>query len=115
LPSSPLALNKLSLPLPPIDYQLQLGLAGGAAIAIELPVGIAFQATPNVYTFASINIANIKIHDTVNAFMFADFIPIALGGFYSMDKLDIGAVFSDDLEHAGDHLAFSLTARYFMK
>jgi len=115
LPSSPLPLDKFSLPLPPLAYQLQLGLAGGAAIAIELPVGIAFQATPNVYTFASINIANIKIHDTVNAFLFADFIPIALGGFYSMDKLDLGVVFADDLKDAGNHLAFSLTARYFMK
>jgi hypothetical protein len=115
LPSSALALNKFSLPLPPLAYQLQLGLAGGAAIALEVPVGVGFQATPNIYTFASLNLANIKIKDTVNAFLFADFIPIAIGGFYSMDKLDIGAVFADDLEHAGDNLSFTIAARYFMK
>jgi hypothetical protein len=115
LPSTPLALDHFSLALPPIGYQLQLGLVNGAAIAIEVPVGVGFQATPNIYTFAAINIANIKIRDTVNAFLFADFIPLSLGGFYSMDKIDIGAIFADDLKNAGDHLAFSVAARYFMK
>jgi hypothetical protein len=114
-PNGAQSLSKVGFPMPPVAYQLQLGLTSAAAIALEVPVGASYQFTPNVYAFLETNLANIKIAHTTNAFIVNDFIPIGLGAFYSLDKLDIGAVFSDDLKQAGDYLQFALLARYYAK
>lgn len=115
LPSESASLSKLSFPLPPIGYQLSVGLTNSAAIALALPIGLGIQATPNVYVFAATNLANLKIANTSNAFLFKDFVPLGLGGFYSTDKVDVGAVFADDLKQAGSYLSFQLMLRYFVK
>ena len=115
LPSSAASMTKLAFPLPPLPYQLAIGLNNGGAIALDLPVGVGYQASPKVYAFGMLNLAHIRIANTANAFVFADFIPVVLGGFYSLDKLDIGAVFSDDLKQGTDYLRFDVTVRYFLK
>jgi hypothetical protein len=115
LPHPDVSLARFGLPFPPMPYQLTIGVNNGGAIALALPVGIGIQATPEVYLYAATTLANFKIIHSVNAFLFADFIPLTLGGFYSLPKIDIGAVFSDDLKQAGDYLTFSLVARYFVK
>lgn len=98
--------------------QLVLGFNNSQALALALPVGVGLQATHQIYAFAALNIADIYFANgpkTVD-FLFADFIPIELGAFYSMSsQLDLGITFSDDLEHAGDFFAFTLGARYFIK
>jgi hypothetical protein len=118
LPATPhpdVSLSRAGFAFPPMPYQLTLGVNNGGAIALNLPVGVGIQAAPRIYVFAATNIANIKIAHTANAFLFADFIPLTLGGFYSLPKLDVGAEFSDDLKQAGDYLAFTIVARYFIK
>jgi len=118
LPATPhpdVSLARSGFAFPPMPYQLALGFNSGGAIALNLPVGVGIQAAPKVYVFAATNIANIKIANTANAFLFKDFIPLTLGGFYSINKLDIGAEFSDDLKQAGDYLAFTIMARYFVQ
>ena len=113
LPNSPASLTRSYFALPPLPYQLSIGVTNGSAIALELPVGVGFQAAPKIYAFAATNLANIKIAKTVNAFLFADFIPISIGGFYSLAKLDLGAELGGDLKQGTDYLRFQLVARYY--
>src|SRR5262245_47472631 len=115
LPHPDVSLSKQGIAFPPMPYQLTLGFNSGGAIALGLPVGVGGQVKPNIYLFAATNLANIKISNTSNAFLFKDFIPLTLGGFYSLQQLDIGAEFSDDLKQAGDYLAFTILVRYFVK
>jgi hypothetical protein len=112
LPPSSVSLTKLALPLPPFSYQLALGLNNAGTMALELPVGFGMQATPKLYAFASLNFAHIRIANTQTAIMFADFIPLTLGAFYTLNKLDLGVVFSDDLKQGTDYLRLDTVARY---
>lgn len=115
LPDSTVSQSKLSIPLPPLAYQLAVGLNGGGAIALDVPVGLGYQASPKLYAFVDIDLAHIRIKNTVNRFLFKDFIPIQLGAFYALDKLDLGASLSDDLKQGFDYLRFDIVARYSLE
>lgn len=115
LPHPNVGLSRSGFAFPPMPYQLTIGLNNSGAIALGLPVGVGFQAAPNIYAFAATNLANIKLSHTSNAFLFSDFIPLTIGGFYSLSKVDLGAMFSDDLRQAADYLSFSIVARYFIR
>jgi len=114
LPNATSSVTKLAFPLPVLPYQLQVGLSGGAPIALTLPVGLGYQASAKLYTFASLDLANIRIANTSNAFLFKDFIPLAIGGFYQLDTLSVGATFADDLKQGFGYLRFELVARYLL-
>lgn len=114
LPSSAGSLGK-SAPLPPIPYQLSIGLSSLDAIALDLPAGLGYQASPKLYTFGALDFARLGMNNATSALVFSDFIPISLGGFYAMPKMDIGAVFSDDLKQAADYLRFDVVVRYSIK
>ena len=82
-----------------------------------MPVGLALQATPQVYAFLQTDIARFGISNSSNAFLFADFIPLDLGLFYAAShQLDVGAFFDlPDLKNAKfDVLEFGIAARYYM-
>ena len=96
LPHGSLSLSKLAFALPPQPYQIVVGLNNKGAIAFDLPAGIGIQATPQIYAFASITLLQLNFANTQNAFLIRDFIPIAVGGFYSLEKLDLGATFATD-------------------
>jgi hypothetical protein len=113
-PNTSASLSRLAFALPVLSYQVQIGLSGGGTTAITLPIGLGYQASPKLYTFASVNLANIRIANTSNAFLFKDYIPIAIGGFYSFDTFSVGASFADDLEQGFGYLRFELTARYLL-
>lgn len=115
MPSTTASLSKLAFALPPLPYQLAIGLNGGGTVALDLPIGIGYQAKPKIYALAMLDLAHIRISNTANAFLFKDFIPISLGGFYSLDKIDVGALFSDDLKRGSDYLRFEIVARYMLK
>lgn len=115
LPHPDVSLSRSGFAFPPMPYQFTLGLNNSGAIALGLPAGVGFQATPTIYAFAATNLANIKLSHSSNAFIFSDFIPLTIGGFYSLNKLDLGATFSDDLRQAADYLSFSIVARYFIR
>jgi hypothetical protein len=98
--------------------QLVLGFNNSQPIALALPAGIGLQATPQIYVFGALNLADIYFSNGPKTadIIFADFIPIELGAFYSLNStLDLGITFSDDLEHAGDLYAFTFGGRYFVK
>jgi hypothetical protein len=117
LPALPSSSGNLSstAALPPLPYQLTIGLSSKGAIGLDLPVGAGFQATPKIYAFATLDLAHIGMSNTNSAFVFADFIPLALGGFYAANKIDIGAVLGDDLKQGADYLRFDIVARYSLK
>ncbi len=114
-PASPATLSKLSFALPPLPYQLAIGLNNSGTVALDLPAGLGYQAKPNVYAFAMLNLAHLRIANTANAFLFKDFIPFTLGGFYTRKLLDVGVVFSDDLKQGSDYLRLDLLVRYSIK
>ncbi|HEX5060216.1 MAG TPA: hypothetical protein VFV99_12695, partial [Kofleriaceae bacterium] len=64
LPNSTVSLTKLSFPLPPLPYQLAIGLNNAGTIALDLPVGVAYQATPKIYAFGLLDLAHIRIANT---------------------------------------------------
>ncbi|HUS33251.1 MAG TPA: hypothetical protein VMZ53_32335 [Kofleriaceae bacterium] len=118
LPALPNASGGLSgaAGLPPLPYHLSLGLGQGATIALEVPVGIGYQASPKLYAMAMTSLAHIDMKNSTGAFLFADYIPFSLGGFYAKDaKLDIGAVISDDVKQGLGYLRFDIVARYYLK
>lgn len=115
LPHPDISLARSGFAFPPMPYQLTLGLNNNGAIGLSLPIGIGYQAMPNLYAFAATNLANIKISHTENALLFADFVPLTVGGFYSLRNVDLGAVISDDLRQPADYVAFSIVARYFVR
>jgi len=96
--------------------QFRVGLNNGNNSDLQLPVGVGLQATPNLYAFADTNIANIGISPSGSSAIFADFILLTLGAFYSPNgQLDVGATFQDDLKNAGDAYIISFAARYYVK
>nr|HEX4315069.1 hypothetical protein [Kofleriaceae bacterium] len=100
----------------PTGYQFTANLNNGNAVELGIPVGVGYQATPNVWVYGQTLLANLVLNGGGdNAFIFSDFIPITLGAWYSMDKLDVGASFGDDLKNAGDFYAITLNARYWVK
>lgn len=103
-----------------LGYQLNIGLNNSQPITLGLPVGVGLQAAPNVFVFAETEIANIYLSNgpgnSSGAFIFSDFIPIALGAYFSAsDQLDLGVTFLDDLKNAGDAYAFTFGGRYYIK
>ena len=104
--------------LGPNPYQLSFGLNNDNPIDFNLPVGFGYQATPNIWVYGQLVIFDILSvnSNTSSAFIFSDFIPITIGGFYTInDKMEAGLSFGDDLEHAGDLYAFTLNFRYWVK
>lgn len=87
-------------------------------ILFNLPVGFAFQATPNVYAFAGTNLAIIGLANAegIDGFIFADFIPLALGAFFSpSNTMDLGATLDlGDLKADEMDLSVILHARLHM-
>jgi hypothetical protein len=114
-PASAAPVSKLSLALPPLPYQLAIGLTNAAPIVFDVPAGLGYQLSPNVYAYGMFNLAHIAIKNNPNAFIFADFIPFALGGFYTRKQIDVGFVFSDDLKQGTDYLRLDLLLRYAIK
>jgi hypothetical protein len=102
----------------PNAYQVTALLNNSNAFLITLPVGAAYQLAPNIWGYVQTEIADFLVNNGGNtAFIFADFIPITIGGFYSLPapKLDIGLSFGDELKNAGDTYAFTVNVRYFIK
>ncbi len=98
--------------------QLNITLDGDVKpVYLALPVGVGYQATPELWARLDTNIANIEISDSATGFIFADFIPLTASIIYNLQPaLDITASigFSDLKENAGDNLNFAIGAQYYM-
>jgi hypothetical protein len=115
LPASAVSLTKYALPLPPQPYQLAIGLNNAGTIALDIPIGLGYQINPKLYALGALDLAHIRIANTENAFLFRDFIPVSLGAFYVLDKLDLGATLSNDFDKGFDLVHFDTFVRYSIK
>jgi opacity protein-like surface antigen len=91
--------------------QLSIGLEDPNAINLALPVGIGFQAAPNIYAAVQTQVLNIGISEADSGFIFADYLPLSLGATFSpSNTLDVGAsiTWGDFLaeDAAGDTVGF---------
>ncbi|MEP6859325.1 MAG: hypothetical protein ABJE66_01820 [Deltaproteobacteria bacterium] len=101
----------------PLGQHLSIGLNNSGPITLDVPVGLALQATPQVYAFLQTDVARFGFSNSSNAFIFADFIPLDLGVYYAAShQLDVGAFLNlPDLKNAKfDVLEFGIAARYYM-
>ena len=101
-----------------LGSQIHIGLNNSGPVGIDLPVGAAIQATPQLYAWVQTNLAHIKIANDSNYLLFSDFIPVQVGALFAAvpHKVDIGATLNiPDLEHSpGDALEFSLLGRLYL-
>lgn len=101
----------------PLGQHLSIGLNNSGPITFDVPVGVALQATPQLYAFLQTDIARFGFSNSSNAFLFADFIPLEIGAYFAAShQLDVGAFFNlPDLKNAKfDVLQFGIGARYYM-
>jgi hypothetical protein len=88
-------------------------------ITLGIPVGVGFQATPELYVQADTTIATINISDSATTVIFSDTTPLVLTAFYNvMPALDVSAGLRMDVTPAvggvGDTLGFLIGARYYL-
>ena len=99
--------------------QLVIGLDPNF-IELDIPVGVGFQATPELYVQLDTTIAAINIKDSATAVIFADTTPLSLTATYNvMPALDVLAGIALNLTPpdpigVGDTFAILLGARYYV-
>lgn len=95
--------------------QLSIALEGDVKpIDISLPVGVGYQATPQIWAFVDTSIGTIEIADSATVLFGADVIPLGAGAFFSpSNAMDFGArIGFPDLKEAGaDFLTVTASAR----
>jgi hypothetical protein len=83
--------------------------------SFHLPVGLGYQLDGKLYLYGEIELAKLNINADANAFLFADYVPLRLGGFYSVShQLDVGLAFEfPDLKDLAGGYAVLLRARAY--
>lgn len=104
--------DKIALYTP--GNQLTIGLDPNF-IALNIPIGVGFQATPELFVALETNIATIDIKDSATAVIFSDTTPLQLTATYNaMPALDVLVGVATDLTNEpGDTLAILIGARYY--
>lgn len=103
-----------------VGQHLNISFDSNTATTFDIPVGVALQATPQLFAYLEFDLARINIvnaptgTDAVQViFSDAHGIPTSIGGFYSVNKnLDVGLNILDDLKNAGDFYVLALAARF---
>jgi hypothetical protein len=101
----------------PVGQHLSLSLDDMGPISFDVPAGAGMQVTPQLFAYLSTNLAHINISNDASGFFGADFIPLQLGGQFSINKnLDGYASFIlPDLKNAKfDLFAFTVGATYYV-
>ncbi len=99
----------------PVGNHLQISLADNGPITFDVPVGFGYQAMPQLYAFATTQLASLSISNSDTTFIFADYIPLGLGALYSVNKnIDVaGQIELGDLKEGFDLFAFTIGARWY--
>lgn len=92
------------------------GEAAIRPIYFTLPVGVGYQATPELYVQVDTNIINLEIADSETTLIFADRTPILVTGTYNAKpNLDVFAAIGTDITNEpGDTLNFLIGANYYL-
>ena len=82
-------------------------------VAFTIPVGLAYQASPQVYLYASTIIGAIAVSPKTDSYLeFRDVIPVIAGAWITVaPKFEIGASITDDLKDASNNYFFELGGR----
>jgi hypothetical protein len=103
----------------PGSQQLRISLEDDAAmtkpIDLSLPIGVGYQATPELYLQLDTKLVQLDLSDSANVVIGADATPVAVTVLYNaLPALDVQAVLSTDLSNSpGDALSFLVGARYY--
>lgn len=101
----------------PAGQHLSISLDDGGPKTFSFPVGVAVQATPQLYAFAQTNLATILLSDPAGGdrvTFIGDSIPLSLGAFFNVNRnIDAGGSFQTDLRGIGDYYVITLGARYY--
>ena len=101
-----------------LGRQLTIGLNNGGPVAIDIPAGVEFQASPQLYLWAETNLFQIDIHDSNSAVIFSDNIPLEVGALFAAvpHKVDLGVALNlPDLENRQfDLVEVSLLGRLYL-
>ena len=83
---------------------------------MHIPVGFGVQVNENIFGFVETDIAQIEISDSDSGFIFADFLPLNIGAFFSpSNTMDFGGQISwFDLSDAADYVTIVGMARLHM-
>lgn len=109
--------DKLAVVTPGGQLSISLEEVGGVRpIALNLPVGVGYQASPVFYVQLDTRIASIEISDSPTTVIFADTTPITVTATYNAKpNLDAFVAISTDLTNEpGDTLAFLVGANYYL-
>lgn len=103
----------------PSGQHLHIGLSGDESKTFAIPVGVAFQATPQLYLHVDTTVATISLSDPgmgSRVVSYGDVVPFGVGAWFNVNKnLDVGASFASlDLPHAGDFWTILIGGRYFL-
>ena len=107
--------DKLAIQSP--GSQLQIALDGDPKpITLGLPVGVAYQASPQIHAFVNTELANLSISNSSTIIFGADYVPVTVGAFFSpSNTMDFGASIGwFDLVDASDFINISLVGRLHM-
>lgn len=97
--------------------QLSIALDGEVKpITLGVPVGVGFQASPQIHAFVDTELMRLSISDSETVVFGADYIPLRAGAFFSpSNTLDVGASIGWlDLKEASDTIAILATASLHM-
>lgn len=100
----------------PVGQHLSISLESDGPITFDVPVGFMYQATPELNVHLSTALLNLSISNSDTVVFGADYIPLSLGGLYSVTpNIDVtGQFVLPDLKEAGfDLLAFMVGARWY--
>jgi hypothetical protein len=87
---------------------------GQSPIFLNLPVGVLYQATPQIFLQLDTLLASIEIADSTTTVFGADSVPLTLtAGFTPIRTIDLGITVADDLRDAGDTLALGVFFRFY--
>ncbi len=97
-------------------HQIVIGIEEGAPKLINIPVGLGFQATPQIFAHLTTNIATIGLDPSGSAVFGADFIPLQVGAFFSpSNTMDFGATLAwIDLKELSDVVGAAVHFRLHM-
>jgi hypothetical protein len=98
--------------------QIVIGLVDetGKGKSINVPVGVGIQVNPQIFAHVDTNIATIGLDPSGSAFIFADFIPLQVGAFFSpSNTMDFGAnIVWFDLKEFSDTIGATVDVRLHM-
>ena len=101
------------LPNGPAGQQLAVALAKDGPITLAIPAGVLVRPPLPVYGFVETTLASLAITHATTKLLVSDFVPVEAGVFARARKdLDLGVVFSDDLEAPGALYTIGVAARY---